>query len=155
MVNSTKKSHVWLWGGLIILIIAVYLNRSYAYFYDFLDNHKTMPLPANSVINLKPPNPKSQAKLTYLALGDSLTYCEGANQPDQTYPFLVAQLLSARSEIELVNLGIPGARTAEVIKLELPKLNNLKLNLITLLIGINDAQSLETEATFEKNYQFV
>jgi len=140
---------------LILLITAIYLNRSYAYFYDFLDSHKIMPLPSNSLINFKNQNSKTQPKLTYLALGDSLTYGEGVDQIDQTYPFLLSKFLSKKSEVELINLGIPGARTDEVIKLELPKLNDLKPNLITLLIGINDAQSTGTETTFKKNFQTV
>lgn len=146
---------LWLVIALIVLALLLYLNRAYAYFFDYLDSHKVMPLGTKINFSFKNQNPNSKTTLSYVALGDSVTRGVGVDKDEQTYPYLVARFLSQKQDVELVNLGIPGAKTDEVIKLELPKLDQLKPDLISLMIGINDSQSIQTDNAFRKNYQII
>lgn len=139
------------WWILVLIILAagLYLNRAYAYFFDFLNLHSIQPPKNNEQFTFNGQGEKQ----TYVALGDSLSYGIGVSEQSQTFPFLVAQSLSRQKGTRLINLSIPGATAGEVIKIQLPKLKNLNPNVITLLIGINDANSIQTENAFKKNYQ--
>lgn len=139
------------WLVLVLIVIAIYLNRSYAYFYDLLDQHRSMPLNTNTNLTLKSSNP-TKPKLSYVALGDSLTFGEGVEDTKQTFPYLIAQGLSKNQDVELLNLGVPGAQTQDVIKQQIPKLHDNKADLVTLMIGINDTQILKINTNFEKNF---
>ncbi len=77
--------------------------------------------------------------LRYVALGDSYTIgtavAESERWPDQ----LVAALGGAAGPLGLVaNLAANGFTTADVIAIELPRLDGLRPGFVTLLIGVND-----------------
>ncbi len=77
--------------------------------------------------------------LRYVALGDSYTIgtavAESERWPDQ----LVAALGGAAGPLGLVaNLAVNGFTTADVIAIELPRLDELRPGFVTLLIGVND-----------------
>ena len=83
---GSKK--IWLSATIIILIAAgaIYLNRSYAYFYDYFGKY-----------NLKAPTmektfyaPSDQnIQYSYVALGDSLTAGVGATTSSESFPNLL------------------------------------------------------------------
>lgn len=77
--------------SIIIIAIAIYLNRSYALIYSY----KEGPLPAKNEIQREYAlSGKSQGKnIKYVALGDSLTYGDGANNYQETFAFILAQKL--------------------------------------------------------------
>lgn len=134
----------------IFLILGIYLNRSYAYFYNFLaQKHLVAPV-HNTTTNIGN-NPGKQTT-KYAALGDSLTAGVGVLNYEQSYPYLVAQNLSAKENIELFNFAQAGATSYEVLSYQLPQVLAIKPDFITLLIGVNDIHNLISAKQFEENY---
>lgn len=85
------------------------------------------------------PEPPSSAGLRYVALGDSYTIgtsvSAGERFPDQ----LVAALGTEPPTLQLVaNLGINGYTSDDLIREELPALDTLAPEFVTVLIGVND-----------------
>jgi len=80
-----------------------------------------------------------QKHIRYVALGDSYTIGTGA-LPSQSWPVVVTDRLQDEGiDIELVeNLAHNGFTTEDLIENELPALEDLKPDLVTLLIGAND-----------------
>jgi acyl-CoA thioesterase I len=88
--------------------------------------------------------------MRYVALGDSYTIGTGVAAADR-FP---DQLVRATPELglELVaNLGINGFTTADLIRDELPPLNGLSPEFVTLLIGVNDVVQGIPTATYRSN----
>jgi lysophospholipase L1-like esterase len=87
-------------------------------------------------------------RIRYVALGDSYTIgtsvAERERWPDQ----LVARL----PQLELVaNLGVNGFTSRDVIEVELPQLDALRPELITVLIGVNDVVQGVPAETYREN----
>jgi len=72
--------------------------------------------------------------LRYLALGDSYTAGTGASDAAHAWPSIVAVRLGAK----LTNPAVNGYTTLDLIRDELPLLDELKPDLVTVLIGVND-----------------
>ncbi|HSH82343.1 MAG TPA: SGNH/GDSL hydrolase family protein, partial [Herpetosiphonaceae bacterium] len=78
----------------------------------------------------------------YVAMGDSLS--EGFSdwgQGDRTigFAYVLAGLLQAATpQMEWTNLGTSGARTADVLRAQLPRAVRLQPDLVTLVVGAND-----------------
>ena len=88
--------------------------------------------------------------MRYVALGDSYTIGTGVAAADR-FP---DQLVRATAELglELVaNLGVNGFTTADLIRNELPPLNGLAPEFVTLLIGVNDVVQGIPTATYGSN----
>lgn len=150
---------VFLFLAVAFLIGALYINRTYANIY-------------NTVTRENLPNPSLQQKYLvksdqnlllgindtqnqkYIALGDSLTVGVGSKSYEKTYPYIVAKKLSRMSsDVVLVNLGQPGARTIDVYKTQVPKVIAENPDYITLLIGVNDIHNFGSPDDFRINYQ--
>ena len=90
--------------------------------------------------------------LRYVALGDSYTIGTSVAEAERWPNQLVAQL----GELELVaNLGVNGFTTQDVIDEELPELQRLRPELVTLLIGVNDVVQSVPEATYRGNVALI
>lgn len=78
--------------------------------------------------------------LLYAALGDSAAQGIGASRPDRGYVGLLAQRMRQRSgrPVQVVNLSQSGARLADVVRDQLPKLAALRPDVVTVDIGGND-----------------
>lgn len=72
--------------------------------------------------------------MRYLALGDSYTAGTGATDAAHAWPSIVAARLGA----ELTNPAVNGYTTEDLIRDELPLVDQLEPNLVTVLIGVND-----------------
>ena len=72
--------------------------------------------------------------MRYLALGDSYTIGTGASDPSHSWPSIIASRLGA----ELTNPAVNGYTTLDLIREELPYLERLGPDLVTVLIGVND-----------------
>jgi acyl-CoA thioesterase I len=87
-------------------------------------------------------------RLRYVALGDSYTIgtsvAERARWPNQ----LVA--LEARLEL-VANLAANGLTSRDVIEVELPQLDALRPEFVTLLIGVNDVVQGVPAETYRRN----
>jgi lysophospholipase L1-like esterase len=78
--------------------------------------------------------------LRYLALGDSYTIGTGASHETSSWPSILARRLEEASgrQIELTNPAVNGFTTLDLIEHELPYLERLEPQLVTILIGVND-----------------
>ena len=76
----------------------------------------------------------------YLALGDSYTIGTGASHESRNFPSLLAAKLQRGSsrEVEVVNPAVNGFTTIDLIAKELGYITDLKPNLVSVLIGVND-----------------
>jgi len=72
--------------------------------------------------------------LKYLALGDSYTIGTGASDQSRSWPSIIAQRLNA----ELTNPAVNGYTTLDLIRDEVPYLERLRPELVSILIGVND-----------------
>jgi lysophospholipase L1-like esterase len=82
----------------------------------------------------------SAGVLRYVALGDSYTIGTATRSAAERWPDqLVAWLGSEPPTLHLVaNLGVNGYTSADVIRDELPALDGLRPELVSLLVGVND-----------------
>ena len=72
--------------------------------------------------------------MRYLALGDSYTIGTGASDDAHSWPSIIAARLGA----ELTNPAVNGYTTLDLIRDELPHLERVRPDLVTVLIGVND-----------------
>ena len=88
--------------------------------------------------------------IRYLALGDSYTIGTGLEDEAQNFPSLLAGRLKEETGIDvaLVNLGVNGYTTTDLIREELPVARNARPELVTILIGANDIVQRSDEATY-------
>lgn len=132
---------------ILILFLGIYLNRSYAHFYNFSGQKHLVPPqhPVETIIgNL------AEKTLKYAALGDSLTAGVGVSDYKNSYPFLIAQKLSSKNNVMLINLAHEGDTSADML-LKLPTVISQNPDLITILIGINDIHNFISPMKFEEN----
>ncbi|HVH65817.1 MAG TPA: SGNH/GDSL hydrolase family protein [Candidatus Acidoferrum sp.] len=78
--------------------------------------------------------------IRYLALGDSYTIGTGLIDPSGSFPSLLARRLSEATGIpvDVLNLGVNGYTTADLIREELPVARSSRAEIVTVLIGAND-----------------
>jgi lysophospholipase L1-like esterase len=72
--------------------------------------------------------------LKYLALGDSYTIGTGASDDAHAWPSIIAGRLGA----DLTNPAVNGYTTEDLIRVELPLVQIVDPDLVTVLIGVND-----------------
>ena len=88
--------------------------------------------------------------IRYVALGDSYTIGTGLEDQSQNFPSLLAKQLTKETGIDvaLVNLGVNGYTTTDLILEELPVARRIGPELVTILIGANDVVQGSTEAAY-------
>jgi lysophospholipase L1-like esterase len=137
---------------LIFLLLAgaaLYLNRSYAYFYNFQRDHfMTNPLYPPQT-ELKKPDSGKHIKLA--VLGDSLMAGTGTTSQEKSLAFLIAQNLAQNSNVTLINLAVPGVGVEDVLDRQVPQAIEENPDYIILMIGTNDVHNKLPEPVF-KNY---
>ncbi|GCF09039.1 SGNH/GDSL hydrolase family protein [Dictyobacter arantiisoli] len=75
--------------------------------------------------------------ITYVAIGASDTFGTGADDPaTQCWPADLLHKLG--SDARLINLGVPGITTHDVLTIELPVALDTHANLITVWLAVND-----------------
>jgi acyl-CoA thioesterase-1 len=90
--------------------------------------------------------------LRYVALGDSYTIGTSVEPAERFPDRLVAALANDGSRLDLIaNLGVNGYTTADQIRDELPALDALEPDIVTLLIGVNDVVQGVPATTYERN----
>lgn len=77
----------------------------------------------------------------YLALGDSLTQGYGASAPDRGFVGRLANLVATQTgaSVRVVNIGVCGATVRDLVDVQLPVLERLRPDLVTVCAGTNDA----------------
>ncbi|MDD2680850.1 MAG: SGNH/GDSL hydrolase family protein [Patescibacteria group bacterium] len=101
-------------------------------------------------------NPADENILIYAAVGDSLTAGVGTSFYEESYPYLLANKISAEGKnIIHENFSYPGARTENIVNDFLNPIIEAQPNIITLLIGTNDIHGKVNVKQFEENYEFI
>lgn len=72
--------------------------------------------------------------LKYLALGDSYTIGTGASDAAHAWPSIIAARLGA----QLTNPAVNGYTTLDLIRDELPYVQRIEPDIVSVLIGVND-----------------
>ncbi len=85
--------------------------------------------------------------LLYVALGDSVAQGVGASRPERGYVGLLAQRMRERTgrPVQVVNLSRSGARLADLVRDQLPRLAELSPDVVTVDIGGNDVVVYDAE----------
>ena len=88
--------------------------------------------------------------IRYVALGDSYTIGTGLADGQQAFPSRLATKLRKETGIDvaLVNLGVNGYTTADLIREELPVARNVRPEIVSILIGANDVVQGSDEPTY-------
>ena len=90
----------------------------------------------------------------WVALGDSLTQGIGAGAYDRGWVGqLRDRLAAAGREHAVVNLGVSGAKTVDVLERQLPVLDTLDADLVTLMIGSNDLMRPHNRALLPARFE--
>ena len=107
---------------------------------------------AGCAVTASPASPAAGAPLRYVALGDSYTIGTSVEPAERFPDQLVAALAGEPPALELVaNLGVNGYTTSNLIQHELPALEGLAPEFVTLLIGVNDVVQGVPAADYEIN----
>jgi lysophospholipase L1-like esterase len=92
------------------------------------------------------------ARVVYVALGDSTVEGIGATRPGATYVArLHVRLGTVYRNTSVVNLGVGGATSADVVAGQLERAVLLRPQLVTLSIGPNDITGHVPVAEYERN----
>jgi lysophospholipase L1-like esterase len=94
--------------------------------------------------------------LRYVALGDSYTIGTSVRPGDRWPDRLVAALGPVEPTLELVaNLGVNGYTTDDLIRHEIPALDRLRPEFVSLLIGVNDVVRERALGSIEPNIRTI
>jgi lysophospholipase L1-like esterase len=101
------------------------------------------------------PAPSASDVWRYVALGDSYTIGTSVKAHDR-WPNQLARALRPDADLTLIqNLATNGASTADVIREQLPELDGLNADVISLSIGVNDVvRSVDVDA-YRMNLQSI
>ena len=92
------------------------------------------------------PPPSGQARISYVALGDSTGFGVGALPGDGGYPpRLARRLREAGHTVSLANLSVPGADAADLAGVQLEAIAVHAPTLVTVCVGSNDVDRTPAE----------
>lgn len=135
---------------ILILIPLIYLNRSYAYFYDYQKEH--------FISNPNYPSPHYFNKdwgpevKKMVVMGDSLMAGVGSSTEEGSMGYVIAKSQSQNENIALINLAFPGVGVEDVLDRQVKKAIEEKPDYVVLMIGINDIQNKKGENLFRNYY---
>jgi len=136
---------------ILLAIFVVYIYTANAFIY-YRIGRANLIMPSQNDLNYT--TNQEQATTTYVALGDSLTAGAGVSSANEALPSLLAARMSQTgANIVLKNFSTPGYKTQDIIDVYLEPTINVKPDLVTLLIGVNDIHNHVGREQFKKNYQ--
>ena len=139
------------WGGVVLKggvlvggVVAAYLALDLARARRHAAAAGLERFPVGLEFILENPAAPRARTLRYLALGDSTVQGEGAGAPTTTLPYRIAEELRlVFRRVELRNVGVSGATTADVVRTQVPQIPGFAPDLVTLSIGANDVTRLK------------
>lgn len=138
----------WLISVVVIALVIVLLKfgelaTQTARYHGFWQRHNQETLSSSRVESVR-----------YYALGDSTAQGIGASSPTNSYPMLVADVLSEKhGDVELINLSKSGAKVNDVLTEQVPVMKSLGVkenSVVTVSVGANDMASFD-KVKFEKD----
>ncbi len=121
----------------LLALLAAYVGYSYLRIRRTLAAADLPPIPLG--VELRYGNPGARDPYTVVVLGDSTSQGIGAATPQETYGAVVARRLAGEGRaVRLVNLGVSGANTGNVLRNQLPRQEPLDPDLVLLSVGAND-----------------
>jgi lysophospholipase L1-like esterase len=142
-----------------LIILAAYLYLANAYIYWRIGRGHLSDVETSTTYMLDPNSnlaSSTAATTVYVSLGDSLTAGVGADNYQDSYPYLVAQQLEQTGDkVVLKNLSTPGITSAQLITNHLNQAIADKPNIVTILIGTNDLHNWVSNQTFKANYNLI
>jgi lysophospholipase L1-like esterase len=152
MVNNNRPRYCLIGLLLISLAVAVYFNRAYAHIYKTLGVAGLKPVDYTQTYYLN--NMVKNFGLVYVSLGDSLTAGVGADNYQESYPYLLATKLGGPEQgVVLKDYSLTGAKTSDLLKSLLPAAVSSNPDIVTLLIGVNDIHNQVSLNDFRNNYE--
>jgi acyl-CoA thioesterase I len=147
------KNKILIIGLMVAALLAAYLFWAHHRIYREIGK---MSLPASDIGHeyAVGSNSSESTKLTYTAIGDSLTAGVGVQNYQDSYAYRLAENFasSTGAAIDFHVQAYPGARTADAVRDFLnPAINN-QPDIVTILLGVNDVHGFVSEAQFTKNY---
>lgn len=95
------------------------------------------------------------SSIRYVALGDSYTIGTSVGAAERWPNQLVARLAGG-VPLELVaNLGVNGYASSDLVRAELPQLDALRPDFVTVLIGVNDVVRGVSPAAYRANLEVI
>ncbi len=96
-------------------------------------------LPTNPVLDVGGDFGSGAKRLRFVVLGDSTAAGVGAGSAAKAYPTLLAQRLAADGRtVRLIDLGVSGARVADVLSDQVPRALEARPDLVFVGMGAND-----------------
>lgn len=143
--------------GIVIIAVAIYLNYAYGRIYKLMSEGYLAYFSGPAVFTFSPRGAAPAKQITYIAIGDSLTAGAGASSLGDAYPYLLAKRASEEKKlsIKLVNLGVPGSSSGDVIRDQLATTTANNPDFITILIGVNDIHQRMGVKNFRKNLRVI
>ena len=137
---------------IIFGLLLIYLLISYNLVYYRIGHSGLAWLEVDSMYKFNEQQTSTPLKL--VTLGDSLTYGQGADNFEESYPYLLAKDLAGEKQaVDLLPLAYPGDTTADLIKNYLEDAVASKSDIATVLIGVNDMHNRISLPEFKANYQ--
>lgn len=137
----------------LVIILGVYLNRSYAFIYNSIQNGNLTMFENNKqyIIN---ENIQTSKAIVYTVLGDSLTAGAGVDNYEQSFVYGLAEKISKTNneKVVLQSRAILGYNSVDLKNVLLPLAISDKPDIITILIGVNDIHNFVSKKDFENNY---
>jgi lysophospholipase L1-like esterase len=137
---------------LLCLFGYIYLWASYSRIYNTIgDKHLSSPFVSNT---FTVGNTNNEGRVTYVALGDSLSAGVGARTIEDTIVYAYAEKLGKKFwQVNVTNLAWPGDDSEDVLKVQLPQALAKEPNYVTLFIGVNDMHNRMPLDEFRSNYK--
>lgn len=92
------------------------------------------------------------ASLTYVVMGDSTSVGQGGNY-DLGFARATARYLGRMRRVTFYNVGISGARSADVVTKQLPAAVSLKPDFVLIAVGANDVTHLTSSSKVRTSLQ--
>ena len=152
LVGAARKHQKVLYFVIPPILVLLYLNTANNHFYHRLHTAGLV-WPQNQPM-YKVGEGKGKV-ISYIALGDSLTAGVGASGFEHTYSYLVAKkIIQPNQTINLTPLSTPGYKSVDLINYHLDQAIQLKPDIVTILVGVNDVHGLGPSARgFHQNYE--
>ncbi len=140
--------------SLFIINLTIYLNLANSFIYFRIGEGNLVNPLRQQVYYMS--SEKTGPKIKYVAIGDSLTSGVGAEEYQDSYPYLLAERM-AQSDGKIVfkNFSQPGLKTQDLIDFMITPAVKENPDVITLLIGVNDIHNHVGGKQFKENYEYI